>query len=49
LNEREKNRVTEKRLEVWESEGGAVPVAATRTTAQIRPKKPSPPSSSGVG
>jgi hypothetical protein len=37
LKEREKNRIQEKRLETWEGEGGAVPVAATRTAAQIRP------------
>jgi hypothetical protein len=41
LNEREKNRLQQKRLEVWEGEGGAVPVAANRTAAQIRPAKPS--------
>jgi hypothetical protein len=41
LNEREKNRVQEKKLEVWEGEGGAVPVAATRTAAQVRPRKAS--------
>ena len=49
LNQREKNRVTEKRLEIWEGEGGAVPVAATRTAAQVRPQKPSTASSSDVG
>ncbi|HWM41846.1 MAG TPA: hypothetical protein VNP36_05350 [Burkholderiales bacterium] len=48
LKEREKNRVQEKKLEVWEGEGGAVPVAATRTAAQVRPQKPSGASSSGV-
>ena len=37
LNEREKNRVQEKKLEVWEAEGGAVPVEDTRTAAQVRP------------
>ena len=37
LNEQEKNRIQEKRLEIWEGEGGAVPVAATRTAAQVRP------------
>ena len=37
LNEHEKNRLQEKRLEIWEGEGGAVPVAATRTAAQVRP------------
>jgi hypothetical protein len=37
LNEREKNLVQEKRLEIWEGEGGAVPLAATRTAGQVRP------------
>ena len=45
LNQREKNRIQEKKLEVWEGEGGAVPVAATRTAAQVRPQNPSRPSS----
>jgi hypothetical protein len=48
LNEREKNRIQEKRLEIWEGEGGAVPVAPSRTAAQVRPQKPPPASSSGV-
>jgi hypothetical protein len=48
LKEREKDRIQEKKLEVWEAEGGAVPVAATRTAAQVRPQKPSGASSSGV-
>ena len=48
LNEHNKNRLQEKKLEVWEGEGGAVPVAATRTAAQVRPQKPSSASSSGV-
>jgi hypothetical protein len=26
-----------RRLEIWEGEGGAVPVAATRTAAQVTP------------
>jgi hypothetical protein len=45
LNQREKNRIQEKKLEVWEGEGGAVPVAATRTAAQVRPQNPSRASS----
>jgi hypothetical protein len=49
LKEREKNRIQEKKLEVWEGEGGAVPAAATRTAAQVRPQKSSGASSSGVG
>jgi hypothetical protein len=48
LNEKNKNRLQEKKLEVWEGEGGAVPVAATRTTAQVRPRKPRAASSRGV-
>jgi len=42
-------RLKARRLEIWEGEGGAVPVAATRTAAQVRPKKPSSASSRGVG
>jgi hypothetical protein len=49
LKEREKNRIQEKRLEIWEGEGGAVPVAATRTAAQVSPRKPSKSSPRGVG
>jgi hypothetical protein len=37
-----------RRLEIWEGEGGAVPVTATRTAAQVAPKKPSSASSRGV-
>ena len=37
-----------RRLEIWEGEGGAVPVGATRTAAQVTPKKPSSASSRGV-
>ena len=48
LKEHEKNRIQEKRLEIWEGEGGAVPVAATRTAAQVRPRKPSAASPRGV-
>jgi hypothetical protein len=48
LKEHEKNRVQEKRLEIWEGEGGAVPVAATRTAAQVTPGKPSAASPRGV-
>ena len=39
LNEHKKNKLQAKKLEVWEGEGGAVPVAATRTAAQVRPAK----------
>jgi hypothetical protein len=48
LNQREKSRIQEKRLEVWEGEGGAVPVAATRTAAQVSAKKSSSASGAGV-
>jgi hypothetical protein len=48
LKEQEKNRVQKKRLEIWEGEGGAVPVAANQTAAQVRPQKPSSASSPGV-
>jgi hypothetical protein len=41
LSEKEKNRLARSKLEVWEGEGGAVPVAKTRTAAQVRPKKSS--------
>ena len=39
LNEHKKNRLQEKKLEVWEGEGGAVPVAKSRTAAQVKPRK----------
>jgi hypothetical protein len=39
LKNKKKRSLTEKKLEVWEGEGGAVPVARTRTAAQIRPRK----------
>jgi hypothetical protein len=48
LRQHEKNRLTKKKLEVWEGEGGAVPVAKTRTAAQVRPKKSSAASPRGV-
>ena len=48
LKEHEKNRIQEKRLEIWEGEGGAVPVGTTRTAAQVKPRKSSAPSSHGV-
>lgn len=48
LNEHEKNRVQEKRLEIWEGEGGAVPVAQSRTAAQVKPGKRPPVSPGGV-
>ena len=48
LKQHEKNRVQQKRLEIWEGEGGAVPVGATRTAAQVTPRKPSAASPRGV-
>lgn len=49
LNEHRKSRIQEKRLEVWEGEGGAVPVEPTRTAAQISPRNAPPLSPRGVG
>lgn len=49
LSEKDKKRLTEKKLEVWEGEGGAVPVAKTRTAAQVKPKKRRQASPRGVG
>jgi hypothetical protein len=37
MKEKNKNSLQEKKLEVWEGEGGAVPVAQSRTAAQVRP------------
>ena len=37
MNQKNKSRLQEKKLEVWEGEGGAVPIAQTRTAAQVRP------------
>jgi len=48
LNEHRKNRLQEKRLEIWEGEGGAVPVAKTKTAAQVRPRKRPSASPRGV-
>ncbi len=49
LSEQRKNRVTEKKLEVWETEGGAVPVHARRTVQQVSPRPVSKASPRGVG
>ena len=49
LIEHRKTRVQEKRLEIWEGEGGAVPVEPTRTAAQIAPRNAPPLSPRGVG
>jgi hypothetical protein len=48
MKKRRIDRLQGRRLEIWEGEGGAVPVAATRTAAQVRPKKTSSTSSRGV-
>jgi hypothetical protein len=34
-----KRNLEEKKLEVWEGEGGAVPVSRERTAAQVSPRK----------
>jgi hypothetical protein len=39
MNQKNKNLLQEKKLEIWEGEGGAVPVAQSRTAAQVRPRK----------
>jgi hypothetical protein len=48
MNQKKKNRLQEKKLEVWEGEGGAVPVAKTKTAAQVRPRKRPSASPRGV-
>ncbi|MGQ0654276.1 MAG: hypothetical protein ACT4P4_18765 [Betaproteobacteria bacterium] len=41
LSEKDKRRLAKRKIEVWEGEGGAVPVHATRTAQQISPvRKP---------
>jgi hypothetical protein len=42
LKTKRKKPVPKARLEVWEGEGGAVPVSPERTAAQVSPKPPSP-------
>jgi hypothetical protein len=37
LSEKEKRKLTKQKIEVWEGEGGAVPVHSTRTAQQISP------------
>jgi hypothetical protein len=44
LNNKRKNRLQQTKLEVWEGEGGAVPVAPNRTAAQIAPRRAASPS-----
>ena len=48
LNEHRKNRLTEKRLQVWEGEGGAVPIHKRRTAQQVSPRTLSRTSPRGV-
>lgn len=40
MNNKKKNRLQQTKLEVWEGEGGAVPVTPHRTAAQIAPRPP---------
>ena len=49
LSEHGKNRLQAEKLEVWEGEGGAVPVEPTRTAAQVSPRNAPPLSPRGVG
>ena len=37
-----KSHTLRRRLEVWEGEGGAVPVSRRRTAAQVAPRRASP-------
>jgi hypothetical protein len=48
MNQKKKNRLQDKKLEVWEGEGGAVPVAKAQTAAQVRPRKRPSASPRGV-
>ncbi len=48
LKQKRKDRLQEKKLEVWEGEGGAVPVAKTRTAAQVAPREQPSASPRGV-
>lgn len=48
MNHKQKNRLQDKKLEVWEGEGGAVAVAKTRTAAQVSPRKRPSASPRGV-
>jgi hypothetical protein len=40
LKNKKKRGLAQKKLEVWEGEGGAVPVAPDRTAAQVAPREP---------
>jgi hypothetical protein len=48
LNEQRKSRISAQRLEVWEAEGGAVPVHHSRTAQQVSPRRVSGASSHDV-
>ena len=48
MNQKKKNRLQKNKLEIWEGEGGAVPVAKTRTAAQVKPRKRPSASPRGV-
>jgi hypothetical protein len=48
MNHKNKKALQEKKLEVWEGEGGAVPVAKSRTAAQVKPRKRPAASPRGV-
>ena len=42
MNRRGKSRTLQRRLDVWEGEGGAVPVSRKRTASQVSPRPASP-------
>ncbi len=42
MNRRGKSRALQRRLDVWEGEGGAVPVSRKRTASQTSPRRASP-------
>jgi hypothetical protein len=42
MNRHGKARSLQRRLELWEGEGGAVPVSRRRTAAQVSPLRESP-------
>jgi hypothetical protein len=49
LRGKQKQRLQAQKLEVWEGEGGAVPIHSTRTAAQVAPRRKPLPSPRGVG
>jgi len=48
MSGKEKKGLQARKLEIWEGEGGAVPVAPARTAAQVSPRKAPPLSPRGV-